>query len=154
MTDDVQFAKSRFATALVGFGSGFGRGPRSRDNDVEREGQVNNASVDEIIPDAPSMPKKPALSNIEIRRKAERAASNAGRRGSRPKKLATIGMRCTAKQKMILLALMEHLGSSKQSDVAVEAILMVAAECEIKGAADELAAIQAERADTTATGDA
>jgi hypothetical protein len=51
---------------------------------------------------------------------------------------------------MILLALMEHFGSSKQSDVAVEAILLVAAEHQIRGAADELEAVQAERLSKTA----
>lgn len=133
MTDDVSFAKNAFTTALKGFGASFDK--LSRRN--------ADAAAPPVMPDEMEPERRHTASNVDARRKAERAASNAGRKGSRPKKQSTIGLRCTAKQKMILLALMEHLDLDTQSDAAVEAILTVAAGYDIRGAADELAAVRA-----------
>jgi hypothetical protein len=148
MTDDVNFAKGLFTSALRGFGQPSKAEVPSEDDSNSPAGDVSaKTRADEIIPEKRSgnRSRRPEVSSIERRRKAEKSAANAGRKGSRPKKLATIGMRCTTKQKMILLALMDHLEIDKQSDAAVEAILIVAAEYEIKGAEDELTAVQAER---------
>ena len=138
--DDVAFAKSRFSDSLSGFGATKDRPKTPADDGANR--------VDDTIPDERrATSKKPTLSRVEVRKQAERAAANTSRarKSNRPKKSATVGMRCTTRQKMILLALQEHLDIDTISDAAVEAILIVAAECEIKGAADELAAVQAER---------
>ena len=139
MTDDVGFAKSRFTTALAGFGSGFGRGRKDADERPDDDKGVETIQ-------RPSAKKSSATANVETRKKAEKVAAKAGRRGGKARKSATVGMRCTTKQKMILLALQERLGLDRISDAAVHAILVVAADFEILGAADELAAIEAERA--------
>lgn len=138
--DDVVFAKKLFGSSLSGFGAAKGQ-PKARAKDGANR-------VDDTTPDeSRATSKRPTLSRVEVRKQAERAAANASRNrpGNRPKKSATVGMRCTTRQKMILLALQEHLDIDTISDAAVEAILIVAAECEIKGAADELAAVQADR---------
>jgi hypothetical protein len=66
MTDDVGFAKRKFATALVGFGSGFGRGAARCAATARHADQTNDTSVDEIIPETASTArKKPTVSNVE-----------------------------------------------------------------------------------------
>jgi hypothetical protein len=143
MTDDVSFAKIRFATALAGFGSGLGRGRREA---AERSDKVADKSVDIAVDDQPRAKKSSANTSVETRRKAEKVAAKTGRKGGKARKSATVGLRCTTRQKMILLALQEHLELDTISDAAVYAILKVAAEHAIHGAEEGFVAIEKEHA--------
>ena len=150
-TSDVGFAKNVFSTALAGFGQ---RPPRR----PPEEAAAAASAHDEIIDSTPrakakvGRPAKP-VSNIEARRKAEKAATTKRRKPARARKNATVGLRCTTRQKMILLALQDRLEVDTISDAAVYAILAVAAGYEIKGAVEELEAVEAERVGQEPSGD-
>ena len=67
--------------------------------------------------------------NVEKRKKAEKTAGKARPRvaGSKVKKSATIGLRCTTRVKMIALALQEDLDAATISDAVALAIVSLLA---------------------------